>query len=105
MSFLIVLVVGRHQRGTGFSQRYGVIEGVEQMLFERYRKIAGFVVGLYACDDRKFKRVQKGHGLTSTARIEPCDHCSCLGQPVRRLQHGHARFFNELENLKSLERV
>jgi len=75
------------------------------MLFQRSRKIAGFVVDLYACHDRKFKRVQKRDGLTSPAWIQTHDNRSCLSQPVRRLDDGDPRLFDELENLEGLEGV
>mgnify|MGYP001570353154 FL=1 len=75
------------------------------MLLERRRKIAGLLEDLYACHDRKLKRVQKRDSLTTSAWIQAHHNGSRFGQPVRRLNNRYARLFDELENLESLERV
>lgn len=47
----------------------------------------------------------KGDGLASPTRIQACNDRSRLGQPVRRLNDAKTRCFDQLKNLKGLERV
>ncbi len=75
------------------------------MLFQRSRKIAGFVIDLHACHDGKFKRVQKRDGLTSPFGRQTHDDGGHFSQPVRRLNNRYARLLDELENLEGLERM
>jgi len=103
MGLSIVLFIGSHKRSARFSKRHGMVQGIEDMLFQRCRKVAGFVVDLHAHHDGKLKRMEKRDGLTSTVWVKPHDHCRNLRQPVRRLSNGDAGFFDELENLKCLE--